>query len=289
VPGSDDPLDASASSLSAPDGVAPPLAARARSPFGDLAGPAEPWWQRLRLVAAGGFGRPDRAVTRLVGVAVAAALVGAAAVWIVGTGAAGSAPPGAAAGLPLATRLPAPAGTTARSPGTGTAAVAAGSPTTVAGGWVAIAGAIVRPGLYRVAADTRLSALIAAAGGLAPDADGDRVNLAAPVRDGERIYVPHRGEPGAPPVVAGAPGSAGGTAGGGSGGGGTSAGPVGPVNLNRATAAELDSLPGVGPATAQAIIGHREANGPFRSVDDLAEVRGIGPAKLEQLRPLVTV
>ena len=63
--------------------------------------------------------------------------------------------------------------------------------------------------------------------------------------------------------------------------------PTGPVDLNRATAAELDALPGIGPATAQAIVDHREANGPFASVDDLEAVRGIGPAKLEAIRPLV--
>ena len=63
--------------------------------------------------------------------------------------------------------------------------------------------------------------------------------------------------------------------------------PTGPVDLNRATAAELDALPGIGPATAQAIVDHREANGPFVSVDDLEAVRGIGPAKLEAIRPLV--
>ena len=65
--------------------------------------------------------------------------------------------------------------------------------------------------------------------------------------------------------------------------------PAGPVDLNRATAAELDALPGIGPATAQAIVDHREANGPFASVDDLEQVRGIGPAKLATIRPLVTL
>ncbi len=61
------------------------------------------------------------------------------------------------------------------------------------------------------------------------------------------------------------------------------------MNLNTATADQLDALPGVGPATAAAIIGDREAHGPFRSVDDLGRVRGIGDAKLDQLRELVTV
>ena len=65
--------------------------------------------------------------------------------------------------------------------------------------------------------------------------------------------------------------------------------PSGPVNLNTATADDLDSLPGVGPSTAAAILAHREQHGPFTTVDELAEVRGIGPAKLEALRGLVTV
>ena len=64
---------------------------------------------------------------------------------------------------------------------------------------------------------------------------------------------------------------------------------AGPVDLNRATATELDALPGIGPATAQAIVEHRAANGPFTSVDDLEQVRGIGPAKLATIRPLVVV
>jgi competence protein ComEA len=72
-------------------------------------------------------------------------------------------------------------------------------------------------------------------------------------------------------------------------GGGATAAPSGPIDLNTATAEELDALPGVGPATAAAIVSHRERNGPFTSVDGLLDVRGIGPAKLEALRDLVTV
>jgi competence protein ComEA len=132
------------------------------------------------------------------------------------------------------------------------------------------AGAVLRPGVYKLPPGARVTDLLDAAGGPVPDADLDQLNLAAPVADGERIYVPHRGE--SPPPVAGAP-----------------PGPTGPVDLNRATAEELDALPGVGPATAKAIIDHRTKNGRFRSVDDLLEVRGIGEAKLADLRDKVKV
>jgi competence protein ComEA len=262
-----------------------------RGAFTDLAGPGEGWWQGLRSAGLRSGWPHDRSVTRLVAVAVAAALVGAAAVWAMSatTSTRGS---GGAAGLPLATRRSAPGTAEHREPVGGSPSTTVVEPaTTVAGGWVAVAGAVVRPGLYRAATDTRVSSLLAAAGGLAPDADPDRVNLAAPVRDGERVYVPRRGEAGAPPVVAGtgggpdpAPPAAGAGPAGARGGA-----PAGPVDLNRATAAELDALPGVGPTTAQAIIEHRATRGPFTSVEQLADVRGIGPAKLDHLRPLVVV
>jgi competence protein ComEA len=134
------------------------------------------------------------------------------------------------------------------------------------------AGAVGRPGVYRLQAGARVTDLLDAAGGPTPDADLDQLNLAAPVTDGERIYVPRHGElqPLADPRSP--PGSV-----------------TGPVDLNRATAEQLDALPGIGPATAQAILAYREQHGRFRSVDELLEVRGIGDAKLEQLRPLVKV
>lgn len=133
------------------------------------------------------------------------------------------------------------------------------------------AGAVAHPGVYRLPSGARVSDLIDAAGGPAPDADLDQLNLAAPVADGERVYVPRAGEA-VPPVADG----------------GTST-PDGPLNLNTATLEELDALPGVGPATAQAIIDERDRRGGFGSVEELLDVRGIGPAKLEQLRDLVTV
>lgn len=140
---------------------------------------------------------------------------------------------------------------------------------------VHVAGAVSSPGVYHLAVGARVVDAVAAAGGLAGDAQPDAVNLAAPVVDGQRVYVPHVGE--TVPLPIEAPPAAVVTA------------PAGPVNLNTAGADDLDRLPGVGPATAAAIVAHRTDHGPFASVDDLADVRGIGPAKLEALRGLVTV
>ncbi len=150
---------------------------------------------------------------------------------------------------------------------------------------VQAAGAVAEGGVYRLPAGSRVDDLVRAAGGLAPDADRDRVNLAAPLADGERVWVPRAGQAEVPEVVAGSGG------GGGGGGPGPSGDPGAPavVDLNTATAEELDTLPGVGPATAAAILAYRDEHGRFASVDELLEVRGIGEAKLEQLRASVTV
>ncbi len=142
---------------------------------------------------------------------------------------------------------------------------------------VHVAGAVALPGVHELPAGSRVVDALAVAGGLAPGADAGRLNLAAPVSDGERVYVLHQGEV-APPPVAGAP--SGGAADGGSGG---------PVDLNTADEAALDALPGVGPATAAAIVAHRDQIGRFTSVDQLLDVRGIGAAKLDALRDLVVV
>ncbi len=150
------------------------------------------------------------------------------------------------------------------------------SPTSVV--VVHVAGGVVHPGVYSLPEGARVIDAVQAAGGFAPAALADSVNLAARVADGQRVYVPIEGV--AVPVVVADQGAGSGTA---SGAG------SGPVNINTATADELDTLPGVGPATAAAIIAHREQHGPFGSVDDLADVRGIGEAKLEALRGLVTV
>jgi competence protein ComEA len=140
------------------------------------------------------------------------------------------------------------------------------SPTTTSGQLhVHAAGAVAQPGVVTVPVGSRVTDVVAAAGGPAADADLNQINLAAPVRDGERVYVPHQGETA---LIA--------TAGGDT---------AGVVNINEADQAALETLPGVGPATAQAIIEYRNEHGRFRSVDDLLNVRGIGPAKLAEIKP----
>jgi competence protein ComEA len=159
---------------------------------------------------------------------------------------------------------------------------AAGGPTQVV---VHVAGAVTSPGVVRLSTGSRVVDAVSAAGGLRADADPDRVNLAAPLTDGQRVVVPDLGQP-APVDVGGGAGTAATPGADGAAGGGSV---PGPVDLNSATAEQLDTLPGVGPSTAAAIIEHRDSAGPFRSVDALLDVRGIGEAKLEALRDLVTV
>ena len=160
---------------------------------------------------------------------------------------------------------------------------------------VQAAGAVNAPGVYRLRAGSRVDDLVAAAGGLSADADVDRTNLAALLLDGERVWIPRRGDEHAPEVIAGsgsptgaAATGAGGTTGGAVGGTASTA-PTGPIDINNANAEELDRLPGVGPSTAAAILAYRAQHGRFGSVDELLEVRGIGEAKLEQIRPFAIV
>ena len=167
---------------------------------------------------------------------------------------------------------PAPAGPPAEEEpaATPSVGVAAESAATVV---VSVVGSVVRPGLVTLPEGARVADAVAAAGGLLADADPASVNLAAVVSDGQQVAV---GVPGA--------GVVGGTADGpGAAGGG------GPVDLNAATAADLDALPGIGPVLAQRIVEHRERNGPFRSVEQLDDVPGIGPATYAELAELVTV
>ena len=169
---------------------------------------------------------------------------------------------------------------------------------------VHVAGAVNNPGVYTLPAQGRAVDAIAAASGAAADADLDRVNLAGALSDGVQIYVPHRGEPAAPAQIQPNGGTANavqanaanGAAQNGASQGGTQPQPAGtaqkgstPVNINTATAEELQTLPRIGPAMAQRIIAWREAHGGFRSVDELDAVPGIGPSMLENLRPLVMV
>ena len=155
---------------------------------------------------------------------------------------------------------------------------------------VDVAGAVARPGVYRMPPGSRAADAVAAAGGTVAGADCDRINLASKVSDGQQLLVPRRSDPsalGAAPPSGGAGASAGGGAE--AGGAARAAGGAGPVDLNTADEAALDALPGVGPATAKRIVDDRGKNGPFKSVDDLMRVPGIGPKKVDALRDLVTV
>jgi competence protein ComEA len=136
---------------------------------------------------------------------------------------------------------------------------------------VDVEGAVRRPGLMRLRSGSRVADAVARAGGFGRKADRSAVNLAAPVADGQQVLVPRAG---APPPAGGA--SAG------------SAGVGGPVSLSSATAEQLDTLPGIGPVTAQKIVAFREQHGAFHSVDDLDAIPGIGPARLAELQGLVT-
>jgi len=149
---------------------------------------------------------------------------------------------------------------------------------------VHVSGAVRSPGVVDLEMGSRVFEAMELAGGPTADADLERINLAAAVVDGERIYVPAVGEESAPELVGSDRPSA-------------IPRPEGradttdgqPLDLNAATAAELEALSGVGPATAQAIVALREERGPFFTVDELLDVPGIGDAKLALLRPFVTV
>jgi competence protein ComEA len=129
---------------------------------------------------------------------------------------------------------------------------------------VHVAGAVRRPGLYRLAEGKRVADAVARAGGATAPADTAAINLAAPLADGMQVLVPSR--------VAGAAGKA----------------AAGRVSLSSASVSDLDALPGIGPVTAQKIVDYRAAHGGFRSVDDLDAIPGIGPARIDQLRDLVS-
>jgi competence protein ComEA len=130
-----------------------------------------------------------------------------------------------------------------------------------AGLYVHVAGAVKRPGLYRVPASSRVAAAVRMAGGFARGADSTAVNLAAELEDGQQVVVPS-----ARAAVGGA------------------AGPNAPLNLATATAEDLDEIDGIGPTLAERIVEHRDAAGGLASVDDLREVEGIGEKRFETLR-----
>jgi competence protein ComEA len=147
---------------------------------------------------------------------------------------------------------------------------------------VQVSGAVLRPGLYHLGSGSRLADVIAAAGGYSPRVDAARaeaeLNLASVVTDGTAIHVPSRDDPAALPGGGGASG----------GGAGGSRSASGPLDLNTATAEQLDTLPGIGPVTAAKIIAAREEQ-RFRAVDDLRTRKLVGPSTFEKLRQLVTV
>jgi competence protein ComEA len=135
---------------------------------------------------------------------------------------------------------------------------------------VDVVGAVREPGLYHLAAGARVADAIEQAGGLSRRADRRTVNLAARVADGQQVVVAARGSPGAASAAASTP-----------------AAPGAPVSLSAATVEQLDTLPGIGPVTAQKIVAFRQEHGPFESVEGLDAIPGIGPARLEELKGLV--
>lgn len=151
---------------------------------------------------------------------------------------------------------------------------------------VSVVGLVTKPGLVTLTPGARIADAVSAAGGALDGADMLGLNLARHLSDGEQIVVGIT-------VPAGQPAALGSSVSGGPAALDPPAAPpttpVGPIDLNTATVAQLDALPGVGPVTAAAIVSWRDANGKFTDVEQLGEVDGIGPARLEKLRPLVRV
>ncbi|MEV1288882.1 ComEA family DNA-binding protein [Micromonospora sp. NPDC049679] len=242
-----------------PSGALPPAAAHPGTGDEHLPTPS-------RLSGQGAFD-PGRRGIKALGVIAAVVVVGAGVVawW----------------SRPAVEPVPgAPAELTAAPP-TASAPAASGGGEVV----VAVAGRVRRPGLVRLPTGARVADVLDAAGGALPGTDVALLNLARKVSDGELIMVGVTPPPGvgAPPGIApGAGGPEGAAPAPGAPGGGK-------INLNTATLAQLDALPGVGPVLAQRILDHRQRRGSFRSVGDLRQVDGIGDARFEQLRELVTV
>ena len=146
---------------------------------------------------------------------------------------------------------------------------------------VQVSGAVMHPGLYKLAQGSRVQDAIQAAGGLAEGADDQGLNLAALVKDGDRLRVPYK--PAEPAAGAGPPVRNGPLE--------LPAGAAAPglIDINTASLQELDSLPGIGPVTAQKIVDHRQVEGPFTSIEAIQDVSGIGPATFEKIKDLITV
>ena len=144
---------------------------------------------------------------------------------------------------------------------------------------VHVTGAVQRPGLYVLSPASRLAQALEAAGGMTADADQERVNLADRVLDGQQVYIPTRGTPPPPSPTPSAHSQA-----------ALSSGDVrGRININKASLAELDTLPGIGPAYAQRIMAYREANGPFADPSKIVKVKGIGQVTYDRIKELITV
>ena len=152
---------------------------------------------------------------------------------------------------------------------------------------VHVAGEVNVPGVYSLAAGSRMVDALDAAGGPTNRADLEVINLATPITDATQIYVPARNQTARPTFRRPQPGVNGGVSSGATGQTDDQQGGV--ININRSSAAELEQLPGVGPATSQAIIDYRTSNGPFATPEDLLEVKGIGPAKFASMRNKVGV
>ncbi len=141
-----------------------------------------------------------------------------------------------------------------------------------------VTGAVAHPDVYRLPSGSIVKDAIQAAGGASDEADLGRVNLAQELRDQQQVVVPRAGEADVPPPAGSAPSSRSGEV------------PLaGKVNINTATAEELETLPGVGAVTAQNIIDYRAAHGPFKSIEGIQQVTGIGAATYQKLKDLITV
>jgi competence protein ComEA len=149
---------------------------------------------------------------------------------------------------------------------------------------VHVSGAVKRAGVYRLAPDSRVADAIEQAGGATKHADLDALNLAEPLQDGQKIHVPRKGEVSPPTVASVAPSRTPRSA-----PQAAAAATQFPINLNTATAEQLEAIPGIGPVLAQRIIEYRQTHGRFQSVDELLEVHGIGAKRLESMRPYVVV
>jgi competence protein ComEA len=154
------------------------------------------------------------------------------------------------------------------------------TPEPAASVYVHVTGAVQQPGVYTLEPGARILDAVASAGGAAPGADLEAVNLAARVRDGEQVRIPLKRQPAAAHGAGLSPSADQGT-------GHPPAGTAGPVNLNTAGREELDRLPGIGPATVDKIIAYREEHGAFQQPEELMNVNGIGPARFAKLRDLV--